>query len=256
MSCPLGTVEEYNARFRSLLPEKVECSLALDCACGPVADLTLQIFNPMGADLLALNIQMDSDFVIGKIDRHGICTDSVRRQVESDPGFIGCSMNRIGTMTAVLDEKKRKLSPEQVFALTVMFLKPKRMAVLIDTAIFVDDTFHSRLDDTEPENPKRLVMTEIGVAAICETVTTGDELEFYDKNHLRGHGRYVRPIHTAAVMEGMAGNKSINRIVDGFPKYLRDREVCKCQCPVESFRHSVDEAIHRMERRAMVRTDA
>ncbi len=138
-----------------------------------------------------------------------------------------------------------------------MFLKPKSMAVPMDITMLVDDAFRGRLDGTEPKDPEGFVMTDIGIAAVCEAVVAEAEPGFYDEGIIIGDmGVMLDRIHTAAVMARMAGDKSINRIVDGFPEYLCDRKVRECQYPVESFKHAVDEAVPGMEGRAMVRTDA
>ena len=107
-----GAVDEYNARLRSLPPEKAECSVVMDCNCGPVSDSAPQILNSMGVDVLTLNAQRDLDYVSGEMDSHGIRSDNVQRQVQSESGYIGCAMNKAGTMTSVLDENGRELKPE------------------------------------------------------------------------------------------------------------------------------------------------
>ena len=258
-----GAVDRYNSKLMSLLPEKAECAIVIDCNCGPVSDSAPQILNSMGVDVLTLNAQRDLDYRSGEMDDHGICSDEVRRQVESSPGSIGIAMNKAGTMASILDERGRELTPEQVFALTVMFLRPKSIAVPIDTTMLVDDAFHGRLDGGEDpdtdlsDGETGLVRTTIGAAAVCEAVASGAELGFYDGGIMYGNLSMMPDgIQTAAVIAGMAGNNSINQIVDGFPEYLRNSTAIDCPCSAEAFAREMEARIQDVEGTRTVRGDA
>ena len=259
----LDAVNVYNSRVRSLHPDRAECTIVLDCNCGPVAESAPQILNAMGADVLSMNAQRDLDYRSGEMDDYGICSDEVRRQVESSPGSIGIAMNKAGTMASILDERGRELTPEQVFALTVMFLRPKSIAVPIDTTMLVDDAFHGRLDGGEDpdtdlsDGETGLVRTTIGAAAVCEAVASGAELGFYDGGIMYGNLSMMPDgIQTAAVIAGMAGNNSINQIVDGFPEYLRNSTAIDCPCSAEAFAREMEARIQDVEGTRTVRGDA
>ena len=250
-----GAVDEYNARLRSLPPEKAECSVVMDCNCGPVSDSAPQILNSMGVDVLTLNAQRDLDYVSGEMDSHGIRSDNVQRQVQSESGYIGCAMNKAGTMTSVLDENGRELKPEEVFALTVMFLRPKSIAVPIDTSTLIEDAFYGRLSEDQPQvDSDGYVMTSKNAAAVCEAVASGAELGFYDGGIIyRDISMMPDGIRTAAVMAGIAGDKSINKMIGTFPEYLRSRSVRDFSAVPEAFKREMDERLPSMEGRTLVR---
>ena len=229
-----GTVDTYNSRLRALLPEKAECAMVVDCSCGPVSDSVPQTLNSMGADVLTLNAQRDLDYMSGEMDGHGIRPDSVQSQIASGSGYIGCVMNKIGTMASIVDENGRQLTPEQVFALTVMFMKPRRIAVPVDT--------------TTPDR---------SAAAVCEAVASGAELGFYDGGIIYGNISMMPDgIQTAAVIAGMAGNKSVNRIVDEFPEYIQDRTSRDCPVTAETFRREIEERLPDIDGKTVIRDNA
>lgn len=253
-----GATRNYNEKLKSLSSENAECSIVLDCCCGPVSDSAPQALNRMGAEVLTINGQRDQDFVSGEMDDHGICSGNVLKQMESETGYIGFAMNKIGTMTAVIDEKGRELRPDQVFALTIMFLRPERIAVPIDTTMLVFDAFQGRLDEEPPaEEREGLEITDVGVAAVCEAVSAGADLGYYDGGIVYGDVSLMPDgIRTATVIAGIAGSNSINRIVDGFPEYLRDSTVVECPCDKDLFKRRMEEFLPGMEGKHVVRDGA
>ena len=254
-----GTVDTYNSRLRALLPEKAECAMVVDCSCGPVSDSVPQILNSMGADVLTLNAQRDLDYMSGEMDGHGIRPDSVQSQIASGSGYIGCVMNKIGTMASIVDENGRQLTPEQVFALTVMFMKPRRIAVPVDTTTLIDDAFHGRLGDDQVHETDEdgYIMTDRSAAAVCEAVASGAELGFYDGGIIYGNISMMPDgIQTAAVIAGMAGNKSVNRIVDEFPEYIQDRTSRDCPVTAETFKREIEERLPDIDGKTVVRDNA
>ena len=256
----LDAESDYNSRIKALHKDRAECTIVLDCSCGPVADSAPQVLNAMGADVLSVNAQRDPDFRAGDMDCHGISTDDVCRQVEASPGCIGMAMNKIGTMASILDEKGRVLTPEQVFSLVIMSLRPQSIAVPIDATMLIDDAFHGRLDDGPGHGSDRsdeqtgLVMTEMSVASVCGAVASGAELGFYDGGIMFGDLSMAPDgIRTAAVIAQMAGDNSLNRIVDGFPEYLRDSRTGECPCTAEAFSREMESRLQDTDGRHTVR---
>ena len=251
-----GAVDRYNSKLMSLLPEKAECAIVIDCNCGPVSDSAPQILNSMGVDVLTLNAQRDLDYRSGEMDAHGIHTGNVKRQVESESGYIGCAMNKAGTMACILDENGRELTPAEVFALTIMFLRPKSIAVPIDTSLLIEDAFHGRLDGESPVETDEdgYVMTAKNAAAVCEAVAAGADLGFYDGGIIYG-GTSMMPdgIQTVAVMAGMSGDKSINRLVDSFPEYIHGKAERECTMTPEAFKREIEERLPSIKGRSVVR---
>lgn len=254
-----GAVDTYNSRLRSLLPERAESAIILDCGCGPVSCSVPQILNSMGADVLTLNAQTDLDYVSGEMDIYGIRPDNVQSQISSNSGYIGCAMNKIGTMASIIDENGRELTPDQVFALTVMFLRPRRIAVPVDATTLIDDAFHGRIgDEPAPEiDDDGYIITDKSVAAVCEAVASGAELGFYDGGIIYGNISMMPDgIQTAAVIAGMAGNRSINRIVDEFPEYIQNRSSCECPVTPETFKREIEDRLPGIGDRVVIRDNA
>ena len=54
----------------------------------------------------------------------------------------------------------------------------------------------------------------------------------------------------------MAGNKSINRIVDEFPEYIQDRTSRDCPVTAETFKREIEERLPDMDGRTVVRDNA
>lgn len=258
----LNATRVYNMKVRSLHTERLECTIVLDCSCGPVSDSAPQILNSMGADVLCMNAQRDLDYKSSELDEYGICSEGVCRQVESSPGSIGIAMNKVGTIASVLDENGRELTKEQVFALTVMFLKPKSIAVPIDSTMLVEDAFYGRLDgtgdrDEASEEEPGLVMTAMSAASVSEAVANGAELGFYDGGIIFGGISLMSDgIQTAAVIAEVAGNNSINRIVDGFPEYLRSSKSVEFEGSADTFSREIESRLQDMDGKHTVRGDA
>ena len=168
-------------------------------------------------------------------------------------------MNKIGTMASIVDENGRQLTPEQVFALTVMFLRPRRIAVPVDTTTLIDDAFHGRLGDDQVHETDEdgYITTDRSAAAVCEAVASGAELGFYDGGIIYGNISMMPDgIQTAAVIAGMTGNKSVNRIVDEFPEYIQDRTSRDCPVTAETFRREIEERLPDIDGKTVVRDNA
>ena len=97
-------------------------------------------------------------------------------------------------------------------------------------------------------------MTSKNAAAVCEAVASGAELGFYDGGIIyRDISMMPDGIRTAAVMAGIAGDKSINKMIGTFPEYLRSRSVRDFSAVPEAFKREMDERLPGMEGRTLVR---
>lgn len=243
-----GDAEEaYYMRLRRMVPDGCECTVILDCGCGPVSSSAPRLLNSMGASVMAINAQTDLDYKSDGMNDVGLDTDGVRNLVESNPGSIGISLNKIGTMMALLDERGEELSPEEVMSIVVMHLRPSSIAVPIDTSSLVLDAFHGRFreGDAEPEDRElEVVMTERSAGAVCSAVAAGTEIGFYDGGIIFGRTSMMPDgIQAAAVVSAMAGNMSLSRLADGFPRYHRDSAERECTCSPEAFVRSIGECL-------------
>ncbi len=258
-----GAEEEYIRRIGELVPDGSGCSVVLDCGCGPCSTPASRTLNSMGVAVLSVNAQDDPDYVVDDMDEVGLSTTAVSMLVESNPGFIGISMNKIGTMLALLDENGETLTPEQVFTIIVMYLRPASIAVPMDTSSLVRDALEGRLDSLL-EGPGRdapsetsMIMTEMSVGAVCREVAAGAELGYYDGGIIFGNTSVMPDgIMAAAVITGLAGSNSLNHIANGLPVCHRDSATLACECSPESFIRALEDSLEDLDGDVLSKRDA
>lgn len=251
----LGATREYNSKLTSLVPYSPGCSVVIDCGCGPCAGSAPQVLNSIGADVLAINAQDDPECRFGDSDGPGSGTGDITNLVESNPGCIGISMNKIGTQIALVDEKGEGISPEQAFAVIIMHLKPTSIAIPMDTTSLILDAFLGKFGDTDADE-EGIHMTQRGIGYVCSAVASGAEMGFYDGGMIFGNvGLMPDGIHAAAIIAGLAGNSSIGKIVGDFPTYYRDSEERDCSAP-DAFIRSMTEELGKSEWRWISNGDA
>lgn len=256
-----GDAEEaYRMRLCQMVPGGCECTVALDCGCGPASASAPQILNSMGAGVMAINAQMDMDYKSEGMNDMGLDIHGVRNMVESNPGSIGISLNKVGTMMALLDENGREMGPEAIVSIVVMNLRPASIAVPIDTSSLVLDAFHGRFrEDGEDADDRELevVMTERSAGAVCSAVAAGAEIGYYEGGIIFGRTSMMPDgIQAAAVVSAVAGRVSLSRLADGLPRYNRDSSERECTCSPEAFVRGINESIQEVEGTVVSRGDS
>ncbi len=246
-------VQEYNSRLVSLIAGIPRCPVVLDCRCGPVSGSAPTILSALGADVTTLNAQSDRGCPPGGLGEYGASGADVESIVRSSPGCIGITMNGIGTIATVVDEKGETLSHDQAFAIIIEKTEPMSIAVPIDTSLVIIDAFKSL-----PESPDRnVVFTDIGVGAVCNAVAEGADIGYYEGGEVYS-GISLMPdgIRAAAVLTAIAGEDSLNRLAKGLTVCYHDSKEVECICTTDSFVRALESEVKEASGELHRATDA
>lgn len=243
-----GVTEEYNERVIDLLRGDIRCPIIADCVCGTASDSLPQILNSLGADVMTINAQKDPGYV-GIADRSTV-SDRLKDMVVNNPGSIGIRVNGIGTLAEIVDEKGVMLPAEQVFALIILYMRPRAIAVTVSAPSVIEEVFlhgtgiHVDTPFPEPdESEKAIVRTDDSAAAVCEAVAEGADLGYYHGSIVFGGGAVIGDgIRTAAIIGQMAGDNSLHGISASLPRYLRDYREYPCTLSADAFRREFEKA--------------
>ena len=115
-------------------------SMVLNCNCGAATDSAPQVLNAIGTDIISINAQKDRNFLTSSLSVKEADIRHMKALVEANPGSIGISMNRIGTLMRVFDENGDPLTDEQSAAVEV---------VTADGATWIADVVEERGPNAE-----------------------------------------------------------------------------------------------------------
>lgn len=242
--------EEY-IRAVSRRHNAPKSAVMLDCDCGCTALCAPQILSGIGADLISLNAHSDPDRrpKSSVADRGGTRLDDV---IAANLGSIGIALNNDGTVISVSDERGTMLSPDEMLALLLAFLKPSCAVIPSETSSVVDDAFRGTVcgdmdTNRKANNTRRLIRTD-GTADHTLKEIVENEADF----GVLGDGQYVFPqfslcpdgMVAAAVFAEMAVNNSINDLVSSFPAYVVLNDVVHCSGNKEMISKRITEKLH------------
>ena len=256
--------EEYNRILLSMLKAPAGSSVVLDCNCGVSADSAPQILNGMGADVISINAQRDRNFITRPMNMTETEHREIRQFVESDPGTIGITLNRVGTLVKIMDEKGNIIDSEKVLALIVLFLKPKRMVVPADMTSLVEDAFWGRIDVgmvTPFEEPsaeeRQFIRVPMDAGSVCEAVANNNaDIGFYEGGVIFGNISMMSDgIYTSAVVAQMSAENSLYRMCDDMPEYHRDSKPFRFECTKDEFSRMFGEKLSAMKYENIQHTD-
>ncbi|MDO5861938.1 MAG: hypothetical protein Q4Q58_04000 [Thermoplasmata archaeon] len=242
-----GVTEEFNGRVMADLKGGVKCSVIVDCRCGTAADSLPQILNRIGADVLTINSQRDPDFRPAAGTSEESDTSTLEDIVVANPGSIGIRINEIGTSLRVIDEIGMLLAPEEVFALLILYLKPKTIAVTADAPSLIGEVFHGTVTaevstPAEGEPAGEMILTRDNAADVCDAVSKGADLGYYRGSIIFGGTAAIGDgIRAASLVVQMAGDNSLHTIRESFPAYLRETKEFPCDMKADAFRRAVEE---------------
>lgn len=233
-----GITEDFNRKIASMFKGDTKCTVFLDCRCGTASDSIPQILNKLGADIVTIDAQRDTDY-LGSSEG----CDRLMDIVAKNPGCIGIRINRAGTAIEVIDETGRLLPMETVFALLVLYLRPPSIALPVNSSSLMEDVFENGIQ-SEIETPfpeaesRKTVLTRDNASAVCEAMIAGTDLGYYHGSILFGGEAAIGDgIRAAAVIAQMAGSNSLHRLADLMPEYLRVEKSVDCGFKAEMFRH-------------------
>ena len=257
--------EDYNRRLLDVLPKKVGGSIILDCGCGTAADSAPQVLNALMSDVITINAQRDMDYIPDTDDHGESESKDLRMLIGSEPGCIGISINKTGTILALLDEKGRRVSDEHLAAMIVMFLKPKKVVVPYTMTSLIEDAFHGIVDlefvtpfESAPEEERKFIRSDESGGAVCEMVgNEGADIGFYDGGIIFGNISMMSDgIYASAVITQMSVDNSLNRTVDSLPEYHRDEHTYEYECSRDEFTRMMDEEISSLGSDRITRMDS
>ena len=232
--------EEYNSRVKKMIVHSPGCSVILNCDCGPTSESAPMLLNMVGADIMTLNAQRDRDYSTDDSGDELTDNTDVKEIVKSNAGCIGITMNRIGTMISVVDEKGEVLTDDQIFAIIIMKANPSSIAVPIDTSLVILDAFNGLPKDQE----RKIVTTDMSAGDVCSAVSEGASIGYYEGGIIFG-GTSMMPdgIRSATAIATIAGNESLNTLAGNLTVCYNDTKEIDCDCSPDSFIRAMDSSV-------------
>ena len=150
----------------------------------------------------------------------------------------------------VLDEKGRVITPEQVLALIIAYLKPQHVVVPNDVTSLIADVFYGRIDlgmDTpfqrEEGSESSIIKVAPDAGMVCEAISENNaDLGYFNGGYMFNNISVMADaIQATAILAQLSGNNSINRLLDSIPTYHSDRKRLRYQCTPEQFSRMMEE---------------
>jgi phosphoglucosamine mutase len=231
-----NAVRDYNDSLLALVQGTNGGSMVLDCNCGMATDSAPQVLNRIGTDIISMNAQKDQNFFSNSMSIKETDIKHMRALVEANAGYIGISMNRIGTLLRVFDESGDPLTDEQVLALLILYLKPKCLVVPMDVSWFISDLFYGKfsIDVTTPyQDPdaeeRRIIPTYPASGDVFQAMSGLDNaLGYYDGGFItKGVSLNPDAIYASILLSQFAANNNIKGVVSKFPEYFSEQKSYK-----------------------------
>ena len=247
----LGSVKEYyNATvdysnlLKKTMMEVSGGAMILNCNCGLATESAPQILNTIGTDIICINAQKDRDFISNSLSTRETDIRHMRALVEASPGSVGVSINRIGTLMRVFDESGDFLSDEQVLAMLILYLKPRRIVVPMNMTWMIPDVFAGKVDvgistpfpDPNAEEAK-VIFAPPSAGAIHKAMAQNDaDLGFYRGGYVfRDLSLSPDAIYASIVLSQFSANNSLRDAISKLPEYFREEKTYKISCSHEDF---------------------
>jgi phosphomannomutase len=213
-------------------------------------DSAPQIMNSIGTDTISINAQKDRNFLSNSLSIKETDIRHMKALVEANAGSIGISLNRIGTLLRVFDESGDPLTDEQVLAVLMLYLKPKRIVVPMDMTGFIADLFNGKVKvkvstphpDPDP-GEMEFVMVHPDVGSLHKAIKEHDaDLGYYAGGFVfNSISLSSDAILASVILSQFAGNNSLKSVVASFPEYYSERKSYKFSCTQEEFKRMIDE---------------
>ena len=245
-----NAVSDYNSALLSAVGNTSGGTVILNCNCGMATDSAPQIMNSIGTDTISINAQKDRNFLSNSLSIKETDIRHMKALVEANAGSIGISLNRIGTLLRVFDESGDPLTDEQVLAVLMLYLKPKRIVVPMDMTGFIADLFNGKVKvkvstphpDPDP-GEMEFVMVHPDVGSLHKAIKEHDaDLGYYAGGFVfNSISLSSDAILASVILSQFAGNNSLKSVVASFPEYYSERKSYKFSCTQEEFKRMIDE---------------
>ena len=247
-----NATKDYIDNLYSISKDITGGSMVLNCNCGVAADSAPQVLNAIGTEIISLNAQKDLNFLTKALSVKEADIRHMKALVEANPGSVGVSMNHIGTLMRVFDEKGDPLTDMQVLALLILYTRPEKIVVTMDVSWLISDIFKGKIDvriNTPHPMPDAEKMELVFTAPSASTVhkaqaDSGAEIGFYDGGFVFRDVSYSPDaIHAAIILSQFSSTNNVRDVLDRFPEYFSENRSYKLSCSQSDFSRMMDQNI-------------
>ncbi len=248
-----SVIEKYNRKLSKLFKE-VNCPVLIDCGCGCTSLCAPQILASVGADVTTVNSQFDINYCPRPPGVSSSDVAGMSELISANIGSIGIALNGDGTRLALLDEGGRYVKQEEILALMLIYLKPTKIVVPMNTSAMIDDAFWGLIGEgvtssAKPHAERKIIRTESTIEAITKAIKEEDA-ELGAMND----GTFIFPeismcsdaIYAAVLLSKIAGENSIRNLLACFPKYITLNDVIHYTGNIELFGKRFKEKISEL----------
>lgn len=237
-------VNDYNRLLIETFGRDTGCSMILDCSCGCCALSAPQVLNIIGSELVTINAQRDREFYTDLNVAISVTElRNLKHFIGNYSGYIGVSLNRIGTQLDLVDEKGKEVPFEILASMVIQYLNPSRIVLPYDIDRTVEEAAMGTLDlglgmpmpaiDDDEELIVDKSETEVGdwrisycepdLGEICKAVYERKaDLGICGRCIIYG-GEYIAAdaIMTSAIISNIARDHNINSISEMVVPYTK-----------------------------------
>jgi len=156
----------------------------------------------------------------------------------------------------VFDEDGDILSDIEVLALLILYLRPKKIVLPMDTSALIVDIFTGMVsipiatpyDEPQPEDMD-LIMVRPDAGSVCRAIKDNEaELGFYDGGFIFGDISLMSDvIYASAIVSHISGGNNISNLVSSLPQYYSEKKSYRFNCTPENFIRMMDANIPEIE---------
>lgn len=246
----------YKKKALSLLDEGEGGSMILNCSCGTATDTAPQILNTIGTDLISINAQKDRDFISNSLSTKEADIRQMKAIIQSNPGCIGVSLNRIGTLMRVFDENGDPIPDEYVLALLILYLRPRKVVMPMDMTRFIEAVVTGGFDtevvtphEPLPEGEAELILARPDAGVVCSLVKENDaDLGYYDGGFIFGKMSLMSDaVFASALLSQISGNNTLALMISKFPEYFTESKSYRLECSKDDFVRMLNDNISELD---------
>ena len=247
-----NATRDYNDALMSRLQSVTGGSMILNCNCGTATDSAPQILNAIGTDIISINAQKDRNYFTNSLSVKEADIRHMKALVEANPGSIGISVNRIGTLLRVFDENGNPLTDEQVLGLLILYLKPEKVVVPMNVSWLISDLFKGKIKidvDTPhptPDAEKMKFLVSVPISGDVHKLQAENKalLGYYDGGFVFNDMSYTPDaMHAAVVLAQFSSSNSASEIISQFPEYHSEQKTYKITCNQADFSRMMDQYV-------------
>lgn len=247
-----NAIRDYNDALLERLQGVPGGSMILDCNCGTATDSAPQLLNAIGTDIISINAQKDRNYFSNSLSTKEADIRHMRSMVEINLGSIGISINRIGTLMRIFNEKGEPLTDEEALGLLILYLRPEKLVVPMNITWLISDIFKGKVKvdiDTPhpiPDAEKMKLLVAVPNASDIHKVQVENEakLAYYDGGFVFNDLSYAPDaIYTAILLSQFSSSNNIIDVLSQFPEYHSETKSYKLTCSQADFSRMMDQNV-------------